>query len=494
MTNILNHNRSIFNFIPNKNDYWDIQLHIDQESNNSDDNIDNDNTTKCLAAYINTNNDDCINNNKIMELVSDEKYKWEDAINNGFNLDNIGLTGMDCGYIKFDKDNISDEEFYKLFANSTLEIDKGDCRLHLLKINGNNKLYDYSVDITKSPTNDKEKVIKLNGGFFQGFFRIGDGCDYRVLPSYLSNEWCLQFKLYPVESFENTDETQRNSKKLNDVNENATKGCFFYIGTRAENKLYKYYNNKEKPSTLIKDLGLNQWYDEFSTNNKHITYNRTKEGFKANNPPSPENDSITIRHEHKSQKLNYFTLMNRTPSGYTAETIENLEDNKKEKKYDVLADLYENALSFQITDDGKIGYKYLVKSCENNPTYKIESEWSLKGIVEFGKWSTISVRIIPILPHKRMRLMFYVNNKLYLCSKELPLLDLRELNDIPSKQESVPFNISIGGGTQGLIDVIYDDYKNIPKETLHLAKEFGGSFIGYFKEFKFFNCSKYYHY
>ena len=47
-----------------------------------------------------------------------------------------------------------------------------------------------------------------------------------------------------------------------------------------------------------------------------------------------------------------------------------------------------------------------------------------------------------------------MNGKLVLISKELPTFNFRELNDTPDKQEGVPFNISVGGGTQGLSDVI----------------------------------------
>jgi hypothetical protein len=84
--------------------------------------------------------------------------------------------------------------------------------------------------------------------------------------------------------------------------------------------------------------------------------------------------------------------------------------------------------------------------------------------------------------------MIYVNGKLVMVSKEIPLLDLRKLNDTYDKQESVPFNLSLGGGTQGLADVFYTDFRKLPEYVLPLEEGFGGSFIGYFKSFKFYNC------
>ena len=57
-----------------------------------------------------------------------------------------------------------------------------------------------------------------------------------------------------------------------------------------------------------------------------------------------------------------------------------------------------------------------------------------------------------------------------------------------SKQEGVPFNISLGGGTQGLCDVVYYDFGHTPTDILPLEKNFAGSFIGYIKSFKFYDC------
>jgi hypothetical protein len=58
------------------------------------------------------------------------------------------------------------------------------------------------------------------------------------------------------------------------------------------------------------------------------------------------------------------------------------------------------------------------------------------------------------------------------------------------KQEGVPYNVSLGGGTQGLCDVVYENYKDVPEYVLFLEKEFCGSFMGYLKSFKFYSCNK----
>ena len=64
----------------------------------------------------------------------------------------------------------------------------------------------------------------------------------------------------------------------------------------------------------------------------------------------------------------------------------------------------------------------------------------------------------------------------------------RILDDLEEKQEGVPFNISLGGGTQGLAEVVYLNYLRLPEYILPLEKEFGGSFIGWIKSFKFYTC------
>lgn len=87
-----------------------------------------------------------------------------------------------------------------------------------------------------------------------------------------------------------------------------------------------------------------------------------------------------------------------------------------------------------------------------------------------------------------MRIFIYVNDKLILCSKYLPLLNLRALNEEQSKQESVPYNISIGGGTQGLCDVILPNFWVIYDKILPLEENFGGTFLGYIKSFRFYTC------
>lgn len=487
MGNILNHNRPIFKLRTSKSDYWDMHLYESQAGVLVKDGLQED----CLTAYIDTTKDECIEEN---ELVSVYDYVWDEAVNNGVELNNIGLTGVDNGFITYDKDTITEDEFKDLFTNSKLVIDADDYRLHLNKISGNNKIYRYDNEIVNE---DNMRVAKLNGGFYQGFFKTGNGCNYNVLPNGLENGICLEFTLKPEHN--ELNENDDILPTLNDIYPE-NNGIFFYAGTRAENKWWKYYTNVDEKTDIetSNNISLDAQVNLISTDNKFITYNRSKNGYRANMGHFDDPEIIEMPKNYSDE--NYFIIMNRTKKGYTARTIKELQEQEN-TKYNVVEDLYNNALAFQIKENGSIGYKYLIKDCDAVNKYGIETEWSLPEMVKYNEWNVINVRLIPVVKYALtdygylkandyMRILIYVNGKLVLYSKELETINFKTLNDVYEKQEGVPFNISLGGGTQGLCDVVYENYKDTPSYQLYLEKEFGGSFIGYLKSFKFYACDQ----
>ena len=484
---------------------------------------------ECLAAYIDTTFEECVGEN---ELVSTGDYSWEEAVNNGVELNNIGLTGIDNGLITYDKDKITEEEFIDIYTNSKLVIDENDTRLHLNKVEGNNKIYRYGANFV---IEDNMKVAKLDGGFFQGFFKHANGCNYSILPSDLGNGICLEFTLKP-EPFKSdyhmkkekysvieyngdgwdgdsdieksyfkqnyNDDGYLNDFPLPTLNDRYPEntGTFFYMGTRAENKWWKYYVDPKDTTEIetASGISLDEQIELITTDNKFITYNRTKDGYKAT--MGHFDDPEVIEMQKNLYTDNYFIIMNRAKGGYTARTIKELQQESN-ADYDILGDLYRNALAFQIKPDGSVGYKYMVKDCTNENGYTIENEWSYPGMVKYSEWSTVDIRLVPIVKYgitdfgyiksqDYMRILIYVNGKLVLYSKEVPMVDFRALNDLYEKQEGVPYNISLGGGTQGLCDVVYENYKDVPEYVLFLEKEFGGSFTGYLKSFKFYTCDQ----
>ena len=87
-----------------------------------------------------------------------------------------------------------------------------------------------------------------------------------------------------------------------------------------------------------------------------------------------------------------------------------------------------------------------------------------------------------------MKLMFYVNGKLVYISQELTPIELRALHELYEKQEGIPYNISLGGGTQGLAETIQPNYMLNPTRVYPIEKNFAGSFIGYISNFRIYNC------
>ncbi len=576
MSNILNHNRDIFQFYLNKEDYWDFHLCIDNISGDYTEGL----SERCLSAYIDMSDDECI---WFDNVYSKSEYVWENAINNGLIFNNFGFTSVDNGKTFYEKDRITNKEFFEIFTNTKYNIEKNDLRLTLTKVRGNQQLYDYSNYITF--WDDKFQVAKLNGGWYQGFFCGNNGENYKVLPTDIGNGWDLEFVLNK-EDFNNEKQT------LNDVYPE-NKGIFFYIGTRAENKWWlKYLTNHNFDwclktafdegyvnSEYLQTQGLNDDYfksivemyenieyfsdeylliekekfesafiDEYTsdnkfcehcqnyvddeyiekdltidenmalktedgydinqpnigkikTNNKFLIFDRTSEGQTANNWDE-NNTEIILDYIKKPNIGNYFTLFHKGRDGYDVKKIQKVLDSKN-KEYNVLHDLYRNAFALQIKDDGTIGYKYLIKDCDSEEeNYQIEREFTANSVISNNKWYTIHIKIKPIR-HKnksnlnclsentindKMQIMFYVNGKLVLISKELPIFNFKMLNDLEEKQEGVPFNLSIGGGTQGLSEVVYLNYMKLPEYVLPLEKEFGGSFIGWVKSFKFYSC------
>jgi hypothetical protein len=216
-----------------------------------------------------------------------------------------------------------------------------------------------------------------------------------------------------------------------------------------------------------------------------MLFDRTKEGKNVNN--WVEGTKVMYYGRNNHFKGNLFILMNRTKTGYTISNIDELR-NKNANYYNPYADLYDNALAFRITDEGEIGYRLLTKDCgieDRNKTSIIEG-YSFKNVIPNCEWVKINIRISFINGNK-MKFMFYITNKLVYVSKELPKISLRELNDLYEKQEGVPYNISIGGGTQGLSETIQYNYMLNPTRVYPLEENFGGSFIRYIKSFKTYN-------
>ena len=230
MANLKDNNYHNLKIRVNKDEYWDFFINKDSYGHflsNSNRMYDN-----CLISYIDVSLPECYSGDTW--LFGSSNYQWESAYTTTYTLNNIGYTAIDNGFFSYRKDRISNKDFFEIFTKSKYDIVENDNRLKLHAVSGNTLLYEYPVHI-------ENDAIKLNGGFYQGFFMTECNGDF----------WEFEFELNKCEL------EKESNKTLNDKYPN-NKGIFFYLGTRAENKwIYMYdeddVEGKESCFTLSYD-------------------------------------------------------------------------------------------------------------------------------------------------------------------------------------------------------------------------------------------------
>lgn len=188
------------------------------------------------------------------DTIVSENYWNPDDIDPNFcpiitDLCDVGLTGIDNGLVK----EMSGETIQINTGLYTSQSDKFsrykyDRRMKMHPITGfttsENRLWNdnsYSYDLSYNNVGgDIGYVAKLDGGFFQGFYKIV-GYDYQVFPQRPNLGWSAEFML----RYRWTGDT---SVGLNARYPN-NKGTFFYMGARAENKFYHYADGHPSQDT-----------------------------------------------------------------------------------------------------------------------------------------------------------------------------------------------------------------------------------------------------
>jgi ribosomal protein S27E len=195
---------------------------------------------------------------------------------------------------------------------------------------------------------------------------------------------------------------------------------------------------------------------------------------------------------------------NRTSDGYGRETVCSYSgDSEPKYEVDKDVDIIDNAVGFRIKDDGSIGYRSLklTGQCSDDiyvTGVTIDEHYSPAGIVKDDEWSKISIRFVAnetyteqelICKNRRKgRLMIYVNCRLKVVFDNFEEFIAKRLDEYYAKQIGVPFNLSIGGGSQGLLENMTFDGQDINDLGLNIERNFAGTFIGEISEFKFNIC------
>ena len=174
---------------------------------------------------------------------------------------------------------------------------------------------------------------------------------------------------------------------------------------------------------------------------------------------------------------------------------------------DYKVDIIDNALGFRIKDNGSIGYRLLsytgqcITATTGERTYvsgvTVEEGYSIAGLVAPDEWSYIAIRFVmenkddcalKTASRRKGKLMFYINGKLKYVVEEFDEFIGKRLNEYKDKQIGVPFNMSLGGGSQGLVESQTFDGLDPNDRNLLIETHFAGTFIGGISQFKFNIC------
>jgi hypothetical protein len=426
-------------------------------------------------------------------------------------LCDVGLTGIDNGLVR----NMSGETIEittGLYTNLTDKFSryKYDRRMKLHPITGftttQNRLWNdnsYTYDLSyQNVGGDIGYVANLNGGFFQGFYKIA-GYDYQVFPQRVSLGWTTEVLL----KYRWTGNT---SVGLNQRYPN-NKGTFFYMGARAENKFYHYADGSPK-----QDSG----------------YTRVTSGLTCMHTCGCASSANTSSQCLQVYQPSGGTITNCT-CGCACDCTVSAEYPEKDPLYDGVS----NALSLRLSGDNGnprlcVKTYRITGGCESSgtcltgltyttgtsitewcstrgifdnctgTTYLDVEHWvQIDAVFERYEWfdtcdlydkggvglitedvyfATLEGRSVSLIEPPITReqpydpvstevvtfndmwteeqkyrlgtLKFYVNGKLFLVTENFEEIIPRLLNVEKEKQIGVAYNISIGGGTQGLHD------------------------------------------
>ena len=381
MSNILNKKPNFIDATLSSYQYNDFQLMADNDIHIINTGV----TVNNLVADLNFTS---------IGVCSD--VQWSGAISKAGNLCNIGLTGIDNKYINS-------------LTGTTLNLDD-NLNFCVYSVSGDN--YDYSLEF-----ND-ENYVTLNGGFYQGFYRLAD-YKYNVLPTHYQYGWTFETWIRQKELVNNND-------ILNDINSN-NKNFIWYWGTRAENKFGDFFQGEAGLDTCDSKISLSPEFTfkdtTFDDINPFLFYTRTR----------------------VCTGVQYTEVINYT---------------------DYCDDLIDNVLGLRVTDEGALNLRIITCTgycvdTEYNEDIIIKDFNSISNLIALNTWHHISIIYEPYNYIDECRsnetlgdLKFFVDGYLKMKIENFKQYKPYKLSTHKDKQLAVPYNMSFGGGSQGLLESI----------------------------------------
>lgn len=523
MSNIKEHRFNNLDSRLSNLEYWDFHISYDLRTDCCSEAID----LLKTPIDIDFNVDTIYSGNTITSLNS-----WTGATSNGVTLFDIGLTGVDNGLILIDKlsGDTSNTQTVNALTGSTLTIPSGNTEMFFTQVSGNTGAYVYPIDIITpdTATTYNGTFSRLCGGFYQGFFKLQE-YDYEVLPTRVEKGWTSEFWLRKEENCSGAT----SGTTLNDVYPE-NKGFFFFMGTRAEDKFWNCFDGlntgatsgctsgatsgctivKENEVTTSSGIPLCPSGNtmDITTDNGFLIYDRTEGGYLACNFTG---DSITISEPitKKVDDRNPFQIYHRSncddgcgkcgnsDSGCTPGVLACNDDSITviQQELDPMVSIIDNAMGFRIKDDGSIGVRRLTStgSCIDDVYVTgttINEAYSVAGLID-EDWSHVVIKYIANTTltgceletedARTGRLYFYINGYLKFVISDFPEFIPKPIQNHKEKVQGVGYNMSIGGGTQGLIESVTFDGPDPLDAGSVIEKNFAGTFIGDISQFKF---------
>jgi len=356
--------------------------------------------TDNLAIHIDLTNLNSWNLNS--GLTVNSLTKWKNATVDDLKLFDFGLTAFDNGRIN------------KLYSGLTLTQDNNKLALYRIGFNnssGGTFYTNYTISgVTGSSVG---RYFSLFGGYLQGFFKLED-YNYNLFPSRYSNGITIETIIEILPQSE---------------------GIFYYMGTRAEDKYNQFFSGE----TTITDT-------------RNILYGGKSTGYEYqfSGVTTSENNYLDA-YSKDIKKLSKF----REPENANTIIFDSVQQ---------LNNISNNIISFEITDDKKIKYKYVDSNGNiiqnESPNIINRIGWTIIGIV-FKPYEIIDdfKSLSKCYPKRKGDLIFYINGRKFWKIKDFDEFYFKGLDNDKEKQLGVPYNISWGGGSFGLKNSWHYDFK-----------------------------------
>ena len=458
-------------------------------------------------------------NEFLYDTIVSENFYNPDNIDPNFcpvttEICDVGLTGIDNG-LTTEMSGITMTAFTGLYTTTAQTYNRYiyDRRFKMHPISGNttpqdrlwnDNSYSYGLSYVDAG-GDIGTVAKLNGGFYQGFYKL-QGYDYEVFPTRVSEGWSVEMLL----KYQFTGDTNIGLNARYPEN----KGTFFFMGSRAENKFYHYadgspssdtgYTRVTSGLTCMHTCGCSipggsgsdciPVYQPSGVTSSNCTCGcpcscSTEASIKELDPLyDGVSNAMSIRFSGDTGNprvcvKEYLITGSCIPSGVCltgtsyvtgVTTVEwcstkGIFDDCSFTQYPLLEHwvqidaVFERDVYFDCKDLDYLGglgqiekQVFTASSANNSISLVMPPITHEEGYSGYTPAKTTKVKITDLWleqkEYRRGTLKIFVNGRLFMVCEDFEEIIPRPLNTFKERQVGVPFNISVGGGTQGLKD------------------------------------------